>query len=253
MIYLTGDTHGDFSRFSTKKFPEQKHMTKDDYVIILGDFGGIWADGPNERWWLEWLNGKNFTTLFIDGNHENFDRLYSGEFEEVDFCGGRAHKIRDSVYHLMRGHVFNLQGKSFFCFGGAASHDIHDGILNKEDPDFKEKYAMLWNSNAAFRVNHVSWWEQELPSEDEMELGRTSLENVGYNVDYVLTHCLPSSALLLWFRYATSLDTDRAVMYLESLLHNGLKFDKWYCGHYHAEDSVLGKFILMYDSVRRLV
>ena len=34
MIYITGDTHGDFSRFSVEAFPEQKNMTKDDYVTI---------------------------------------------------------------------------------------------------------------------------------------------------------------------------------------------------------------------------
>ena len=42
MIYLTGDTHSDFTRFSTDKFPIQKEMRKDDYVIIGGDFGGVW-------------------------------------------------------------------------------------------------------------------------------------------------------------------------------------------------------------------
>ena len=32
MIYITGDTHGDWmSRLNTKAFPEQKEMTKDDY------------------------------------------------------------------------------------------------------------------------------------------------------------------------------------------------------------------------------
>ena len=39
MIYITGDTHAQFNRFSTKHFPEQKNMTRDDYVIICGDFG----------------------------------------------------------------------------------------------------------------------------------------------------------------------------------------------------------------------
>ncbi len=38
MIYITGDTHGEFGRrFNTDVFPEQKEMTKDDYVIICGD------------------------------------------------------------------------------------------------------------------------------------------------------------------------------------------------------------------------
>ena len=36
-IYITGDGHGDYRRFSMKRFPEQKEMTKDDCVIICGD------------------------------------------------------------------------------------------------------------------------------------------------------------------------------------------------------------------------
>ena len=46
MIYITGDTHGEFKyRFNTENFPEQREMTKDDYVIICGDFGGVWDVG----------------------------------------------------------------------------------------------------------------------------------------------------------------------------------------------------------------
>lgn len=40
-IYVTGDCHGSFSRFSTKNFMQQRNMDKKDYVIICGDFGGI--------------------------------------------------------------------------------------------------------------------------------------------------------------------------------------------------------------------
>ena len=77
MVYITGDTHAVFNRFSTKNFPEQKEMTKDDFVIVCGDFGGIWYDNEYERHWLKWLSEKPFTILYVDGNHENFDRLYS--------------------------------------------------------------------------------------------------------------------------------------------------------------------------------
>ena len=75
MIYITGDTHGDWkSRLNEHSFPEQKEMTKDDYVIILGDFG-IWDNSDKERRNLDWLNNRNFTTLFISGNHSNYDIL----------------------------------------------------------------------------------------------------------------------------------------------------------------------------------
>ena len=34
MIFVTGDTHGDFYRFSLEEFPEQKEMTRDDTMNI---------------------------------------------------------------------------------------------------------------------------------------------------------------------------------------------------------------------------
>ena len=80
MIYITGDTHGAFQRLSTKNFPEQREMTKDDYLIICGDFGLIWdvgAESKEEKYWLKWFEEKPFTLLFIDGNHENYDLLNS--------------------------------------------------------------------------------------------------------------------------------------------------------------------------------
>ena len=88
MIYITGDTHGDWvSRLNTDAFPEQKEMTKDDTVIICGDFG-IWNDTKQERYNLDWLEDKPFTTLFVDGNHECFDRLYAMPVSE--WHGGKT-------------------------------------------------------------------------------------------------------------------------------------------------------------------
>ena len=56
MIYVTGDCHADFTKFNTKIFPEQYEMTKDDYVIICGDFGGVWnrfEENKHENHWIK--------------------------------------------------------------------------------------------------------------------------------------------------------------------------------------------------------
>ena len=130
MIFVTGDTHGDWmTRLNSHSFPEGVGLTNDDYVIICGDFG-LWHDTKEERHNLEWLDNKPFTTLFVCGNHENYDRLY--EYPVEEWNGGKIHKIRDSVFHLMRGQVFDIQGKRFFTFGGASSHDVQDGIFTDE-------------------------------------------------------------------------------------------------------------------------
>lgn len=34
-IFLTGDTHGDFSRLLPAAFHEQRDLTKEDYLIIF--------------------------------------------------------------------------------------------------------------------------------------------------------------------------------------------------------------------------
>ena len=89
MIYVTGDTHAEFKhRFNPRNFPEQKEMTKEDYVIICGDFGGIWDVGwesKNEKHWLDWFEERSYTLLFVDGNHENFDRHLRAHDYRVDY------------------------------------------------------------------------------------------------------------------------------------------------------------------------
>ncbi|MCW8813799.1 MAG: metallophosphoesterase [Ignavibacteriaceae bacterium] len=114
MIFITGDTDGeiDIRKFNSRKFSEQKNLTKSDFVIVAGDFGLLW-DGSNEcNYWLNWLSAKNFTTLFIDGNHENFEILNS--YPVITWNGGKAHQITNSVIHLMRGQVFVIEGYNFY-------------------------------------------------------------------------------------------------------------------------------------------
>lgn len=251
MVFVTGDCHGEYTKFSTKQFPEQKELTHDDIVIVCGDFG-LWHGDHTEQYWLKWLNEKPFTTVFVDGNHENFDRLYSDEFEIVGFHGGKAHKIREHIYHLMRGYVFEFDGKEFMCFGGASSHDIQDGILSEEDFDspheFYQKVKEWFRLGKMFRVNHISWWEQEMPSEDELAFGLQNIIRHGNKVDYIISHCCPQEvASFMGFR-----TPDRLTQWFNMIAHT-VQFNKWYFGHYHTNNSVWGKFVCLYDDIERVV
>ena len=251
MIYITGDTHADFKRrFNSKNFPEQKEMTKDDYVIICGDFGGIWDVGlesKQEAWWLNWFEERLFTLLFVDGNHENFDRLYGYPVKE--WHGGKIHEIRPHIYHLMRGQVFEIDGKKIFTFGGAQSHDIQGGILETDDPDFTKKKKQLEEDWIPYRINHLSWWEQELASQEEMEEGRENLRKQDYTVDYIVTHCCSTSTQ---DRLGNGLyKPDRQTDYLE-FIKNYTNYKKWFFGHYHDNVNVNEKEILIYEQLIRI-
>lgn len=249
MIYITGDIHGEFWRCNDSYFREQDEMKKDDFLVICGDFGGIWdqAEGISEKGWIDWLENRSFTTLFIDGNHENFDRLYNYPVEE--WHGGKVHKISSSVIHLMRGQIFTLENMRIFTFGGAASHDISGGILEQDDPDLTTKEIGLRREGKSWRINHISWWKQELPTDDEMQEGMNNLAACDNKVDIIVTHCCPSSvqALLSDDKYSTNTLTD----YLEQI-HQTIEYKKWYFGHYHRNKNMSDKDILVYRQFLRI-
>ena len=242
MIFVTGDTHGDWiTRLNSRSFPEGVELTKDDYVIICGDFG-LWHDTKEERYNLEWLDSKPFTTLFVCGNHENYDRLY--EYPVEKWCGGKIHKICSSVFHLMRGQVFDIQGKRFFTFGGASSHDVQDGILEQDDPRINEWYR---DYDKMFRINHTSWWKEELPSEEEMTEGMMNLKQNGSQVDYIITHSPYTSALHQMDQGSGVYKTDILTDYLQEIKES-VEYKKWFFGHYHGNMMIPGgKDILLYE------
>ena len=153
MFYITGDTHGtvDWEKINTSNFPEQKYMsTQNDFLIVTGDFGGIWDGAEQDRYVLKAYDQRNFTTLFIDGNRENHDLLDKYPVEKWN--GGKVHKISDRVIHLMRGQVYSIFGTTFFTMGGAESTD-------------KE-----------YRKEGESWWAREMPSDEEYEEALRNLE-----------------------------------------------------------------------------
>ncbi len=246
-IYCTGDTHGDFSRLSVRQFPEQKALTREDYLIVLGDFGGVWDGGRPEQHLLDELERRPFTTLFLDGNHENYDLLAA--YPTISWHGGLVQPVRPHVLHLCRGQIFQLLGKSFFVFGGAASHDIQGGVLDPADPDWRRQAKILRRRGVSYRVLGQSWWPEELPSPEEYETARQNLDAAHWQVDYVLTHCAPDSvqhAIL-----GTAEQDNALTAFLEKVSRHAA-FSAWYFGHYHRSQVLGEKYHLLYTDIEKL-
>lgn len=108
MIFVAGDTHrSDLGRFGAfcGAHPD---LTKNDYMIVAGDFGGVWSAKTLERD-LQPFSALPFTALFVDGNHENFDLLDG--YPVSQWNGGKVHFIRPDIIHLMRGQVYTIGGQ----------------------------------------------------------------------------------------------------------------------------------------------
>lgn len=229
MIFITGDTHipNDIEKLNELNFTEYKNLTKNDYVIITGDFGAIWDNSKEELYWREWLQNKPWTTLFIDGNHENFDLLY--KFPIEDKFGGRVHKINDSIYHLMRGQVFNINNLKFWTMGGATSTD-------KEN-----------------RREHITWWQEEIPNQIEMTEGLDNLEKHNNEVDYILTHTCSNSVLkditeIFGFQPKPEENLNK---YLE-IIGEKVDFKHWYFGHFHEDIEIDQRHTLIFEKIYKI-
>lgn len=120
MIYVTGDTHGEVSRFEELK--RKYFLSRQDTLIVAGDFGCIFGMGRRDEAKLDVLAALPYTILFLDGNHECFPEIFA--YPEEMWNGGRIHRIRPNVLHLMRGQVYELNGLTVFTMGGGYSIDV---------------------------------------------------------------------------------------------------------------------------------
>ncbi|MDE6407397.1 MAG: metallophosphoesterase [Anaeroplasmataceae bacterium] len=225
MIYITGDTHGqiDFGKLLSTKLMD---LTVNDYVIICGDCGVLFFPDEKEKM-IEMYSSLPFTILFVDGNHENFELLKGYPIEH--WHGGKVHRLSDTLIHLMRGQVFELEGYTFFTFGGGLSID------------------------KAFREPGISWWSEEMPTDEELEEGLKNLAQHGNKVDFVLTHDCPTSIESLVGLYTwKQIKHTKSNEVLEKC-KEGLAYTHWYFGHYHFDRRLSEKFTCLYKNIIRIL
>ncbi len=252
MTYIFGDLHGnacgELSFLNSKKFPEQRHLTKKDILFQLGDFGYLWYYPEITPLYKKDMNAigeladKNFTTIIVPGNHENYDLIET--FPIIKKFGGKVREIKTkkgSVYIALRGEVYTINGEKYFTFGGAISTDIKDRISKKK---WKDSQSNKLRKNR-IKKSKISWWEQEIPSKEEFEYGFQNLKKHNFEIDYILTHTAPISVLKQIMLLDKNKLYDPTAFMLEKF-KNKTKFKKWFFGHIHSNEVIEDKFISHY-------
>lgn len=142
-IGIVGDTHGDMG-FMLSTF-RTMHGRGIRTLVVLGDFGFIW---PGRNWDNDLdklsrrLRDTAQTLFFVDGNHEDFTRLYT--FPVAD---DGLRWVRPNIAHIPRGWRTTLMsGRALAALGGANSID------------------------AAERRAGTSWWREESITETDLAL-----------------------------------------------------------------------------------
>lgn len=211
--FITGDKHGDLTEILN--FIKKMKLSENDNIIVLGDMGLLWRKDKkdfnyNINLWNMESNGVKL--YFIDGNHENFTLLKEFPIEN------NMQKISNNIYHLLRGHIYEFEGKKILTIGGADSIDWY------------------------LRTKGFTWWKEETISKTDI----ASIAAAHY--DYVLTHCCPRSIFennRVYLITLREIDQEKVNHNSEDMLEQVKKritFDHWYFGHYHIDKELDSNF-----------
>lgn len=241
MIYLTGDTHGglDMGKLSRKSL---KHFgiafNENDFLIITGDFGFPFTPKDIEEYengvkgeyntWIRWFAERRYKVLFVDGNHDNHDWWSLQPVTQMFGGSVQVHPHARNVIHLMRGEVYEIEGRKIFTFGGAASAD------------------------KAYRTEGFNWWPGEEPSVAETEHALENLERAGNKVDLIITHTMPETVIRAMPRFNYWIQPCKTAQFLDRVLER-TQYRNWFCGHFHIDLTVPHRRLaVLYETVHSL-
>ena len=218
-IHLIGDLHSDLPRLNSLI----KQMKPGDTMISCGEISGLLWDRLEEKQLLDYLENLPMQFAFIDGNHDNFPAIYSYTIE--NWNGGKVHKIRNNVFHLMRGQVFEIENLTFFTFGGGYSIDKAMRVTDADD-------------------KRVNWWKEEMPTQEEYDEGKRNLEKHNWAVDYIITHTLNKESIpilagmerYIGIRHFCA--EEAPLNYYLQDIYEQTNYKEWFFGHFHKDKRI---------------
>lgn len=225
MIYVTGDTHGQFGRII--EFCERLQTKQEDILIILGDAGinysGGWRDIKKKRL----LETLRITIFCIHGNHEKRPGTID-TYREKSWHGGIVY-YEETYPHLLfakDGEVFELNGRNTIAIGGAYSVD--------------KMIRLMYD---------YEWWVDEQPSEEIKAYVERQLDKMKWKVDVVLSHTTPLKyePVEVFQQGIAQRKVDKTTEEWLDHIEDKLDYGKWFCGHHHTEKRV-NKLEIMFEN-----
>lgn len=223
MIYITGDTHRDFSRLYNLK------ETEEDLLIVLGDAGINYYLNEEDIRYKDYLKKFKLKLFIIRGNHEERPENIN-TYKEVEMFGGKVF-IEDDYPNLIftkDGEIYNIDGKSVLVIGGAYSVD--------------KEYRLMYGHK---------WFKDEQLTTKEMNYIFDEVKNKHF--DIVLTHTCPYKyePTEVFIQGLDQLKVDKTMEHFLDKIEENIDYDKWYCGHYHTEKQI-DKLEFMFGRIKIL-
>ena len=211
MIYITGDTHREFSRLNYIK-----NIKENDMLIVLGDTGINYCLDNEDISYKEYLKKFKIKIFCVRGNHEERPENIDS-YKEVNMFDGKVYieKNYPNLIFAKDGEIYNIDGKSFLVIGGAYSID--------------KNYRLLYG---------YKWFKDEQLTDIEM---KNILEKIkGKHFDIVLTHTCPYKyePTETFLNDIDQTKVDKTMEHFLDKVEESISYNKWYCGHYHIEKKI---------------
>ena len=231
MIWITGDTHRDFSRFDS--FCRYNGTTKDDLMIVFGDAALNFSGEKSDRIMKYEVSRLPLTFLFIRGNHE--ERAESIKSYKRKEWHGREILVEDdfsSLLFAIDGEIYDIGGLETITIGGAYSIDKETRIL----------YEPLWGK---------TWWEDKQLSVHEKRRITKKLKERDWKIDCVLSHTAPLKyePRELFLEGVIQSEVDKSMEQWLDGIEDKLEYKHWWFGHYHGEKDK-DNMTMLFTSIR---
>lgn len=147
-----------------------------------------------------------------------------------EWNGGKVHRVKADIIHLMRGQIYTIDGKTFLTFGGALSID-REG-----------------------RVEGETWWKEEMPTYEELDEAVRNLRNYQNQVDYIITHSCSERALQYPdLKMSIGQKCFSPEVQMLSYLEDIVTFKHWWFGHFHIDAELGSKYTAILHRIVKIV
>ena len=229
MIYITGDTHGQFQRI--QRFCSRIQSSITDTMIILGDAGFNYFGNHRDQLEKQRMSKVPVTVFSIHGNHEQRPETIPS-YHTMEWHGGLVY-VEDEYPNLLfavDGEVYDLDGRPTIVIGGAYSVDKY------------RRQILGWG-----------WWPDEQPSAEIKNKVESVLASRNWQIDTVLSHTAPLKyePIEAFLPMVDQKNVDRSTEIWLDSIEDRLTYRKWYFGHYHTEKRI-DKMTILFESIQEL-
>lgn len=234
-FYITGDTHGNFTRLFRFYNRQLDSPPEEIAFIILGDCGFNSGIIKRDNRVKEDVNSLGYSIYCVRGNHEMRPENVEG-MERIWDSNVQANVWYEPTYPLIR--YFDNYGIYY---------------LKTEDREYRTLVISGgYSVDKYYRLkNNLLWWEDEQLTDAEKSEVERLVRQTNKHFDLVLSHTCPYSFRPV-DKFLPIVDQSTVDTSMEEWLEeikNMITYDVWLFGHYHCDRFINKHNIIFFNCI----